>query len=201
MLRVGSLCSGYGGLEMAISDVFGETEIVFVADIDKGACKILEHRFPGIPNLGDISKTGYDGIGAIDVLTAGFPCQDVSAAGARRGLRAGTRSGVWSEVARAVDLLRPPLVFIENVHGLLSAKADSYVEWCPGCMGDGSAEPFLRGLGAVLGDLAEIGYDAEWTSVRASDVGAPHRRSRVFILGFPQDPDGAAGGERRVPAS
>lgn len=200
-MRVGSLCSGYGGLEMALEMVFGETELVFVADIDKGACKVLQHRFPGVPNLGDLREIDYNDVGQIDILAAGFPCQDVSAAGARKGLVKGTRSGLWSEVAKAIDLLRPGKVFLENVHGLLSAKADSGVERCPMCMGDRRGEPFLRALGAVLGDLASLGFDAEWESVRASDVGAPHRRERVFILGWPQNPDGAARGERRIPAS
>lgn len=120
--------------------------------------------------------------GKIDLLTAGFPCQDVSLAGTRKGLRKGTRTGLWIQVARAIDELRPSYVLLENVLGLLSGDAHSDLEQCPGCMGDGTAEPFLRALGAVCGDLATLGYCSEWETVRASDAGAPHRRERVFII-------------------
>lgn len=111
-------------------------------------------------------------------------CQDVSTAGLRRGVRPGTRSGLWTVMAQAVDALQPRLVVIENVRGLLSADAHCDVEPCPFCVGDGSDSP-LRALGAVLGDLAELGYDARWGGVRASDAGAPHRRERVFIVAYP----------------
>ena len=113
------------------------------------------------------------------------PCQDVSQAGLRKGLKQGTRTGLWYEVARAIDELRPSAVLLENVLGLLSARADCDLEYCPGCMGDRSDEPLLRALGCVLGDLAEIGYHAEWETVSASSVGAPHRRERVFIWAAP----------------
>jgi DNA (cytosine-5)-methyltransferase 1 len=100
----------------------------------------------------------------------------------------GTRSGLWSEFAKAIDVLRPDWVVIENVRGLLSAKADCDVEWCAWCMGEtGDGEPSLRALGAVLGELADLGYDAEWQGVRASDAGAPHQRFRVFIVAHPSD--------------
>jgi site-specific DNA-cytosine methylase len=112
-------------------------------------------------------------------------CQDVSCAGARKGLRAGNRTGVWSYVARAIGELRPSLVVLENVRGLLSAGADSDMEPCPWCVGDSGDESALRALGAVLGDLADLGFDAEWTLVSAADAGAPHRRERVFILAWP----------------
>jgi len=111
-------------------------------------------------------------------------CQDISLAGLRRGLIPGvTRTGLWSEVARAIDELRPELVFLENTDGLLSAKASSPVEWCPDCLGNRPEDPvLLRALGAVLGDLADLGYDADWCTVPASSAGAPHRRKRVFAL-------------------
>lgn len=168
---------------MAVKEVFPDAELVFVAENDPDASQILAKHFPSVPNLGDITMVNWwKHTGEIDLLTAGFPCQDVSLAGTRRGLVKGSRTGLWLEVARAIDELRPPFVFLENVLGLLSGKAHSDLEPCPWCMGDGSAQPFLRALGAVLGDLASRGYDAQWATVRASETGAPHRRERVFIL-------------------
>lgn len=99
-------------------------------------------------------------------------------------MKDGTRSGLWSEFARAIDALKPKVVVIENVRGLLSAEAGSDVEPCPWCLGDDAGQPALRALGAVLGDLDELGFDAEWTGLRAADVGAPHGRFRVFVVAY-----------------
>ena len=190
-MRLGSLFSGYGGLDMAVESVLG-TSTAWVSDIDPGACKILAHRYPDVPNLGDITAVDWSAIEPVDVLTGGFPCQDVSHAGKRAGLGEGTRSGLWSHMAYAIDHLRPALVFAENVRGLLSAEASSDVEPCPWCMGGAAdGEPALRALGAVLADLAELGYDAAWHGLRAADIGAPHGRFRVFVLAWPAaDTDG-----------
>ncbi len=151
--RIGSLFSGAGMLDEGVRSVLGGT-VAWHSEIDPGACKILAHRYPDVPNLGDITKIDWSTVPPIDVLTLGFPCQDVSAAGKRAGVRPGTRSGLWSEMARAIDTLRPSLVVIENVRGLLSATAEhpahSDLEPCPWCMGDGEQRP-LRALGAVLG--------------------------------------------------
>lgn len=185
-LRVGELFAGVGGLGMAVSDVF-DAEIAWVSEIEKAPSRVLAYRFPGVPNLGDVRAVDFGAVDRAGVLCGGFPCQDVSTAGARAGLRDGTRSGLWSEFARAIEAQRPDWVVIENVGGLLSAEADSDVESCAWCVGDGSGEPAMRALGAVLADLAGLGFDAEWTSVRASDVGAPHRRLRVFILAWPAE--------------
>lgn len=108
----------------------------------------------------------------------------MSAAGKRAGLRPDTRTGLWSHMAEAIDQLRPSLVVAENVRGLTSAAAHSPVEPCPWCVEDGPASG-LRALGAVLGDLADIGYDAAWCGLRAADVGAPHGRFRIFIAAWP----------------
>ena len=99
MTRIGSLCTGYGGLDAAVEEVIGG-ELAWVADIDPGASAILAHRFPSLPNLGDISAVDWSAVEPVDVLTAGFPCQDVSCAGGRAGLREGNRTGVWAYVAR-----------------------------------------------------------------------------------------------------
>jgi DNA (cytosine-5)-methyltransferase 1 len=183
---IGSLCTGYGGLDMAVRQVFGG-ETVWHADIDPGASAILAHHWPHVPNLGDISAVDWSQRQPVDILTAGFPCQDVSLAGRRAGLAEGTRSGLWRQVARAIHELRPRLVVIENVRGLLSADAHGDVEPCPWCVGDDHGEPVLRALGAVLADLAGLGFDAEWQVVRASDVGAPHQRERAFVIAWPAD--------------
>jgi len=182
--RIGSVCTGYRGLDTAVEAVFGG-ETVWHADIDPGASAILAHHWPTVPNLGDISAVNWDQVQQVDILTAGFPCQDVSLAGKRAGLTEGTRSGLWLQVARAIRELQPRLVVIENVRGLLSADAHGDVEPCPWCMGDAGGEPVLRALGAVLADLAGLGFDAEWQVVRASDVGAPHQRERAFVIAWP----------------
>jgi len=198
-MRIGSLFSGYGGLDAAVRRVLGG-ELTWVSDIDPGPSKILAHHWPEVPNLGDITRITWTDQHAVDVITGGFPCQDVSHAGRRAGLiRDGegrTRSGLWGEMLRAIDTLRPRMVVAENVRGLLSARADSDLEPCPFCMGDDGASP-MRALGAVLADLADIGYDAAWTGLRAADVGAPHGRFRVFILAWPADGDADAVGAAR----
>jgi DNA (cytosine-5)-methyltransferase 1 len=192
--RIGSLFSGYGGLEQGVQSVLGGT-VAWHSDIDPGACKILAHRYPDVPNLGDITAVDWSQVEPVDVITGGFPCQDVSAAGLRKGMRPDTRSGLFTHFAYAIDQLRPSLVVIENVRGLLSADAHhpahDDLEPCPWCMGDGEQRP-LRALGAVLGQLADLGYDASWQGLRASDVGAPHGRFRVFVIAWPAaDADGA----------
>ena len=351
-LTHGSLFSGYGGIDIAVSEVFG-ARTAWVSDIDPGPCKVLERRFPGVPNLGDITKIDWADVEPVDILSGGSPCQDLSSAGRRAGMTEGTRSNLWVQMREAIATLRPRLVVWENVAGALSARATSELERekrardracicggadrrggehpyrgdegevvrpesvlgddpssrgndvgaaqgirrdspgdetsdgemgrgvdvvcprpgrktvpfgnssvpadkegsrdrgtpsrsSPGCaaeaseragqldggctgavpsnerggpdsehegsaagecaecggridgspatselesvegrVGDGAGGPALRALGRVLGDLAEIGFDAEWATVRASDVGAPHRRARVFLIAWP----------------
>lgn len=183
MRRVGSLFAGYGGLDLAVEQVL-DADLAWVSEIEDAPARILAHHWPDVPNLGDITAVDWAGVEPVDILTGGFPCQDVSAAGKRAGLRADTRTGLWSRMAEAIDALRPSLVVAENVRGLLSAHADSAMESCPWCVGDGPASG-LRALGAVLGDLADIGYDARWCGLRAADVGAPHGRFRVFVVAWP----------------
>lgn len=192
MATIGSLFTGYGGLDMAVEQVFG-AETLWHSDIKPAACKLLAHRFPGRPNLGDITKIDWSRVEPVDIATGGFPCTDISPAGRQAGLiRSGddkTRSGLWAEMCRAIAALRPRWVVAENVRAITSAKADSDLEFCPWCVGDGAA-PDLRALGAVAGDLADIGYDAAWCGLRASDVGAPHGRFRIFVLAWPTDSNG-----------
>jgi DNA (cytosine-5)-methyltransferase 1 len=188
-VRIGSLFSGAGGLDLAAEAVFGG-KVVWQSEIDKAASKVLAHRFPDVPNLGDIKGVEWVDVPAVDVLCGGFPCQDVSAAGKRAGIKDGTRSGLWAIFAEAIDQLRPRFVVIENVRGLLSATAHRAVEddesgdmeSVAAVVGNGAGRPVLRAAGAVLGDLATLGYDAQWTTLAAAAVGAPHRRERVFVL-------------------
>lgn len=183
-VKIGSLFSGYGGLDIAVMYVL-DADMAWHSENDPSAARVLEERFPGVPNLGDITAIDWTTVPPVDVLTGGFPCQDLSTAGRRAGLRAGTRSGLWSHMAAAIDTLRPPLVVVENVRGILSAGADSDLEPCPWCVGDGEGEPAVRALGVVLGDLADLGYDAAWQGLRAADIGAPHGRFRVFLTATP----------------
>lgn len=183
-MKIGSLFSGYGGLDLAVAEVTG-AEVAWHCEWDDAPSKILETHFPGVPNYRDVSKVDFSAVEPVDILTGGFPCQDLSLAGKRAGLKEGTRSGLWSEFVRAIETIRPRLVVIENVRGLLSAAAHSDVESCPWCLGEaGDGEPVLRALGAVLGDLADLGFDARWQGVRAADAGAPHNRFRIFIVAY-----------------
>lgn len=187
--RIGSLFSGAGGLDLAVEHVTGG-RTVWHCEADPDAAKVLAAHWPDVPNLGDITAVDWSAVEPVDVLCGGFPCQDVSAAGRRAGIASGTRSGLWLEYAEAINQLRPQLVVIENVRGLLSGYAHRAMEPGPDDLGDRSSRPLLRAAGAVLGDLADLGYDAQWTTVAASEVGAPHRRERVFIVAYP------AGGSR-----
>ena len=154
---IGSLFSGIGGLDIATEAIFGG-EVVWHSEVDPYACHVLRQWWPGVPNLGNIQAVRH--FPPASVLSGGFPCQDISSAGTREGLR-GRRSGLWSEFVRAIRDVGPDFVVVENV-GQLRA----------------------RGLDQVLAQLAQAGFDAEWTSVRAANVGAPHRRERVFILAY-----------------
>lgn len=184
-MKIGSLFSGVAGLDRAVEEFF-DADVAWFVEYEAAPSKVLAYHYPGVPNYGDVTTVDWATVEPVDILTGGFPCQDVSLAGARRGLKDGTRSGLWSEYAKAIDILRPRLVVIENVRGLLSAEAHRPMEPDTGALGDGTDGPVLRALGAVLGDLAELGYDTEWCGVRASDAGAPHGRFRVFIIAYPK---------------
>ena len=183
-MKIGSLFSGYGGLDLAVSKLTN-AEVAWHCEWEDAPSQILEAHFPNVPNYRDVSKVDWDSVEPVDILTGGFPCQDLSLAGKRAGMQEGTRSGLWSEFHKAITILKPKMVIIENVRGLLSAKADSGMEYGTEIMEQAQRGIVLRALGAVLGDLADIGYDAKWTGVRASDAGAPHQRFRVFIVAFP----------------
>lgn len=192
-LTAGELCAGYGGLALAVEEVFGARPVWF-SELDPAPSRILAHHWPDVPNLGDMTRIDWTTVRKVDVASGGTPCQDLSTAGARRGMTEGTRSNLWVQMREAVATIRPRYVVWENVRGAYSANADSGLECCPGCVGGtGNGESVLRALGRVLGDLSDLGYDCQWRGLRAADVGAPHGRFRVFILatrrGAAADPD------------
>lgn len=195
--RVGSLFSGVGGLDMAVHAAF-DAEPAWFAEIDPAPSKVLAHRFPDVPNLGDVAAVDFSAVPPVDILCGGFPCQDVSVAGRRAGITEGSRSGLWSVFDQAIAALHPKLVIIENVRGLLSAKASRNLDLVAD-EGDVDDAVILRAVGAVLGDLADLGFDAEWGVLPASAVGAPHHRDRVFIVARPADAEGVGLAAGSVP--
>ena len=170
-LRLGELCAGYGGLGMAVEEVFGATTAWF-SEYDAAPSKILAHHWPNVPNYGDMTKIDWAAIEPVDIISGGTPCQDLSAAGRRAGMNEGTRSNLWVQMREAIAIQKPKWVVWENVRGAFSACASSEMGQCPGCVdGRGPHKPFLRALGRVLGDLSDLGYDCQWRGLRAADVG------------------------------
>ncbi len=170
MLTNLSLFSGAGGLDRGAKLVGGFKTVAYV-EYDRYAQGVLMSRMRSgelddAPIFEDVRT--FDGRslkGRVDVVSGGFPCQDVSPAGKRAGLKEGTRSGLWSEFARIIREVEPRFVLVENVRGLLSIDAGG-------------------GFGTVLADLAELGFDAEWFVLSAADVGAPHLRERVWVVAY-----------------
>lgn len=195
MTTIGSLCTGYGGLDMGVAMALdSDARVAWTSDVEPGPCKLAQVRWPDTPNLGDITQVDWDEVEPVDIICGGSPCQDLSLAGKRAGMATGTRSGLWESMAAAIETIRPRLVVWENVLGALSARAYSPVEQEPGMLGNESTMPALRAAGRVAGDLATIGYSSAWRVVRASDAGAPHQRARFFLIGYP---DGEPWGVRR----
>ena len=158
------LFHGIGGFALGAYWAGMKFENHFCSDIESYAQKLYQLRFPDSIQLGDITKINTEELkkyGSEWIITGGFPCQDISIAGKGVGLD-GSRSGLWFEYWRIIRDLRPKFAIMENVGALT-----------------------FRGLDRVLGSLAEIGYDAEWQDIRASDVGAPHRRERIWIVAYP----------------
>ena len=186
MTTIGSLFTGYGGLDMGVTMALDpNSRVAWTSDIEPGPCKLAAVRWPDTPNLGDITQIDWADVEPVDIICGGSPCQDLSLAGKRAGMATGTRSGLWESMAAAIETIRPRLVVWENVQGALSARAYSPVESEPGMLGTGTNGPALRAAGRVAGDLAGLGYDCRWAVVRASDAGAPHQRARFFLIGNP----------------
>ena len=159
-LTVGSLFSGIGGLDLGLERA--GMKVVWQSEIDPYACKVLKKHWPEVPNHGDIKQIDWRAVEPVDVICGGYPCQPFSTAGKRQGTD--DPRHLWPWVRTAISELRPRYAILENVRGHLS----------------------LGGL-QVVGELAEIGYDAEWRIVSAAGVGAPHRRDRIIIVAYPTE--------------
>lgn len=186
MTTIGSLFTGYGGLDMAVRMALDPAaRVAWTSDVELGPCRLAEVRWPGVPNLGDITQVDWSEVEPVDIICGGSPCQDLSLAGRRAGMASGTRSGLWESMFEAIKTLHPRLVVWENVRGALTSGSFSLVEFEQGLLGERADGSSLRAAGRVVGDLASIGYDAQWRVARASDVGAPHQRERIFLTGHP----------------
>ena len=173
-LKVLDLFSGIGGFSLGLERTGGFETVAF-CEIEEFPRRVLAKHWPEVPCYHDVTKlTGAilaaDGTTGIDVITGGFPCQDISIAGKQAGIGKGTRSGLWSEIVRLIGELQPSYVIVENVANLLSGPSEKRGGW----------------FGRILGDLAECGYDAEWENIPAAAVGAPHRRERIWIVAYPR---------------
>lgn len=166
-MNVGSLFSGIGGLDLGLERA-GMT-VRWQSEIDPYACRVLAKHWPDVPNLGDITAIDWSTVERPDLVCGGYPCQPFSLAGVRRG-ESDSRH-LWPHMLTAVRHLRPRYALMENV---------------PGHVG--------LGFDRVLGDLAEIGFDAEWSTVPACALGAPHTRDRLFVLAHAAGDDGAGEG-------
>jgi DNA (cytosine-5)-methyltransferase 1 len=169
--KVLDLFSGIGGFSLGLERAGFET--VAFCEIEEYPRKVLNKHWPDVPIYEDVrnvtaERLRSDGIGRIDVVTGGFPCQDLSVAGKQAGIIDGERSSLWGELCRIIGDIRPDYAIVENVTALIS--------------GDNG-----RWFGKVLGDLAEIGYDCEWHCIPASQLGAHHHRDRVWIISYPNN--------------
>jgi len=161
-MRMLDLFSGIGGFALAAEWVWGdELDITGFCEIEEYAQKVLQKNFPGVPIHDDITKLNGKDFKNIDLITGGFPCQDISVAGKGAGIKEGTRSGLWFELWRIISEIRPRFALIENVPMLT-----------------------IRGGTRVIADLAKIGYDCEWQVISAKQVGSWHKRERMWIITY-----------------
>lgn len=157
-LTIGSLFSGIGALELGLMRA-GLGPVLWQAESDAFCRRVLARHFPEARRYEDVREVDRCAL-PVDVVCGGFPCQDLSFAGAGAGLD-GERSGLWRELVRVAREVGPRYVVVENVSALL-----------------------VRGLGTILGELAESGFDAAWDCIPAAAVGAPHRRDRLFLVAW-----------------
>ena len=157
-LTVGSLFSGIGGLDLGLERA--GMKVIWQSEIDPYCNKVLKKHWPEVINHGNIKDIDWGTVERPDIICGGYPCQPFSTAGKRRGTD--DPRHLWPWVRDAISALRPKYAILENVRGHLS----------------------MGGL-QVIGELAEIGYDAEWRVVSAAGVGAPHRRDRIIIVAYP----------------
>ena len=157
-MKIGSLFAGIGGLELGLERALPNARTIWQVEIDSFCREILAKHWPHASRYDDIRETESSALARVDLICGGFPCQDISVAGRGGGL-AGERSGLWRDFARIVGDLYPRFVVVENV-----------------AHGRGRWLPFVRR------DLCFLGYRTRAVQVSASDVGAPHRRERVFVI-------------------
>lgn len=167
-LSVLDLFSGIGGMSLGLEWTGGFQTVRF-CETDGFCRQVLRKHWPEVPIHDDVRTLSADAVGPVDIITAGFPCQDISYASPTRQGIDGDRSGLWSEVARLISELRPSYALLENSAALLH-----------------------RGLGRVLGDLATIRYDTMWDCLRASSLGAPFEGDRIYLLASPYAIDGTS---------
>lgn len=165
------LFAGIGGFALGMERAGFKTAAF--CEMEKYCQKVLKQNWPEVPIYDDVrelsaSRLASDGI-RIDTITGGFPCQDISAAGAMWGKRQGTdgeRSGLWGEFARLIGEIKPRYVIVENVPTILTGDSG-------------------RWFGRILSDLAALRFNAEWHSIPASALGACHHRERLWIIAYP----------------
>lgn len=167
-MKYGSLFAGIGGIDLGLERA--GMECTWQVEIDPFCQKVLQKHWPNIKRYSDVREVGKHNLEPVDLVAGGFPCQDVSLAGLRKGLE-GKRSTLWSEFFRIVCDLQPRWVLAENVPGLLSSDNGEFIR-------------------VILRDLASISFDAEWNVLPAAVFGAPHIRERVFIIAYPKNDDG-----------
>lgn len=176
MIKVLDLFAGAGGFTLA-GEMSGGYITKAFCEIDKYAQKVLRKNWPDVPIFDDVTKLKADDIdGTVEVITGGFPCQDLSSAGRGAGIGEGTRSGLFREMLRIACEIREkqgrlPYIIFENVPRLLSGPTEAPGEW----------------FGEFLWSLAEVGYDAEWFCITAASVGAPHVRERVCVVAYAKE--------------
>lgn len=175
-MKIGSLFSGYGGLDLGLQLLFPDATTAWHVEIEPAPSTILNHHYPDTPNLGDVTAVDWHNVKPVDVITAGYPCQPFSVAGHRKGTT--DERHLWPYVYAAIRVLRPRFAVFENVTGHIAL-----------------------GLDTVLSDLAEIGWDARWATLRASEIGAPHHRERLFILAHPSGQRPQAPGRTSKPTA
>ena len=166
-LKVLDCFSGIGGFALAESFFEGQFETKQFVEINPYCQQVLSKNFKGVPIHEDI-KTFTAPRGSFQVCTFGFPCQDISVAGSQSGIGEGTRSGLFYECIRLLREIRPQFAIFENVRNLLSIEEGKVFQ-------------------EVLFQIAQAGYDAEWSVVSARDVGGCHLRERVWLLCYPSD--------------
>ena len=160
-MKMGSLFSGIGGLDLGLERAIPGLQTVWQVEKEEFCRSVLERHWPDATRYNNVRTVGAHNLEPIDILCGGFPCQDISIAGKGEGLD-GERSGLWWEFHRLINELRPRVAVMENVSAI-----------------------DVRGLSAVVGSLSQIGYDCQWTIISAAQCGAPHMRRRWFGVAYP----------------